>query len=227
MKKTILIVFYLIANRVVSQQYCNPTSLPTEIFPPNSTNSSTGYDIVQYLCGPNTILYDTIPYFGHLVYVEDYCKLIYVPSSPSIDNIWLKHTSELTLIDYMISNVIVHVEPGAIINQSPGNHLYHLSIDTCLNIVFPNIDCTTGIKENSQKDKFIVSPNPNNGEFVITGNPEINNIEIFDISGQSLYFELVNRVNPNISLANLNKGLYFIKISCDKNTNVIKKITIN
>jgi hypothetical protein len=226
MKKNLFIIFFAISVNIQSQSYCNPTNLPTEIFPPNSVNSSSSQEFVQYLCGPNTTLYDTIPWGGRQIYVENNCKLIFMSHSVAIDNVWLKNTSELTLIDRYLTNIIVHIELGAIINQSPGPHSYHLTIDTCTNIVFPSIDCTTGIKENGLETNFTLSPNPNNGEFEISSDYQLNKIQISNISGQLLYNENTSSKNHKVNLKSLDPGIYFVRIFSKNEISSVKKVLV-
>lgn len=89
---------------------------------------------------------------------------------------------------------------------------------------------TLGIEDFASLDKVIVSPNPSNSVFTISGNNEIqiSKIKIFDINAKLLKEIQPEITNENIAidLVDLPKGLYFMEISSQEDKTV-KKIMLN
>ncbi len=74
---------------------------------------------------------------------------------------------------------------------------------------------------------FDVYPNPSNGSFnidLISSNKN-NSIEIYSVFGEKV-FETSTFVNKSISISNLKKGIYLIKLNQDE-TSITKKLVIN
>ncbi len=72
-----------------------------------------------------------------------------------------------------------------------------------------------GIVNTSNQTTISIYPNPvNNGIISIESDIEINNINIFNMLGQTVYSS--NKVNEKINLTQLNKGNYVIQLSTDK-----------
>ncbi|MCB0409235.1 MAG: zinc-dependent metalloprotease [Flavobacteriales bacterium] len=83
----------------------------------------------------------------------------------------------------------------------------------------PGLDCPTGIKFNDFADNFEVYPNPSNGIVNIKSYSGIKfNVTVYNSIGQTIESNL----NGN-QIMLPQKGVYFIKISSDKET-VVKKI---
>jgi chitodextrinase len=98
--------------------------------------------------------------------------------------------------------------------------------DTCNNL--GSRMANTEIKEiSSTTNDFKIYPNPSNGEFNISfDNPKGDfSIEIYSLIGQKV-FEKENTRNNIISVTNLQKGIYLVKITKDSKSTV-KKIEIN
>jgi hypothetical protein len=86
----------------------------------------------------------------------------------------------------------------------------------------------TTLKGNSiTTNEFRIYPNPSNGEFNISfDNPKGDfTIEIYSIIGQKV-FEKENMRSTTISVPNLQKGTYLVRITKDSKTTT-KKIEIN
>jgi C1A family cysteine protease len=78
----------------------------------------------------------------------------------------------------------------------------------------------TGIAGNYNSD-ITVYPNPsNNGQFSIHGLTHSNRIEVMDVLGKSVYEQTVQNDNHKLDISNLNKGLYFYRIT-DLQTNQV------
>ncbi len=82
------------------------------------------------------------------------------------------------------------------------------------------------VEDNSKKD-FVISPNPNSGQFKIEFNDDIFEnllVKVFDISGKKV-FEEISYTNQMINLENQGIGTYFINIT-GKNINKTYKVSI-
>lgn len=228
MKIYFLILFYLFTNNIIAQSICTPTVNPSEIFPPNSINTPTIHPYhCQYLCGPNTIvLSDTSQVICRQVYIDNFSTLFLKPSCPSYDEIWVKSNCTLNIIDGF-GGVFVHVEVGAIINEPALPHSYVISIDTCSAIIYPNINCTSGLNDNVINNNFTIYPNPSTGEFKIDSNYEINQIDVIDVSSRIVYSKHHKDSYPSINLKHLDRGIYFLRIFYSNDLYVVKKIICN
>ena len=68
-----------------------------------------------------------------------------------------------------------------------------------------------GIKENKKNyDKILVYPNPSNGQFVVSCDQIIENIELYDVVGKKLFTDTPNNNTAQINLR-LTEGLYFYR----------------
>lgn len=78
----------------------------------------------------------------------------------------------------------------------------------------------------SETNDIIIYPNPNNGEFEIkTKSNQSITLEVYDMSGCVIYLEKEIVGSKKISLNNISKGIYFVKIYNQNNT-FYKKISI-
>jgi chitodextrinase len=80
--------------------------------------------------------------------------------------------------------------------------------------------------QKSNKKHFQVYPNPSNGNFnvIFDESNSLHLVEIYSLLGQKVYEKEVN--STSISLPNLQKGTYIIKVTKDSKSN-IEKIIIN
>ena len=85
-----------------------------------------------------------------------------------------------------------------------------------------------GINDINSDISFMIIPNPNSGEFIISIDiAEYQNAEISitDILGKNVYYQNTNIDNLNISLKGISKGIYFLKLSGEKKS-VTRKFVI-
>jgi hypothetical protein len=87
------------------------------------------------------------------------------------------------------------------------------------------------ISETSSANDISISPNPNNGKFVLTINNEINGdytIAVLDITSRIVLKKNIEKRNSIISeeltISDLNKGLYFITVESNEYKSVNKII---
>lgn len=92
------------------------------------------------------------------------------------------------------------------------------------------VDDCTGIKELITGEKFSVSPNPNNGSFLITFADDFvtdNTIKILDTKGQTVFTQASKGATQlQVDAGALENGIYFIIIENDFSTSV-EKLIIN
>ena len=74
-------------------------------------------------------------------------------------------------------------------------------------------------------DAIVIYPNPSHGTFSVNNSNKIYSIEIYSIIGQKIYSE-ENSTKSEITLPNIAKGTYLVRVSIDSDS-VIKKLIIN
>jgi hypothetical protein len=74
-----------------------------------------------------------------------------------------------------------------------------------------------------QDKNLIVSPNPSSG-IIRWNDRSLKKVEVFDISGRSVYQETAD--NQSINLEHLNSGMYLLRLSNERNT-FVRKIWIS
>ncbi len=93
-------------------------------------------------------------------------------------------------------------------------------------------DCNTPVNVNEikefEEDGLLVFPNPATSQVQIVSEERMSNLELFDISGQSVFeMELNDEFQVFISADELNTGLYFLQITTEtgnlKNSKLIKQ----
>lgn len=227
--KTLLILILITVNITIKGQ-CSPTVSPVEIFPPNSVSTSTSNIGLQYLCGPNTILYDTIPTFCREVYLDNTSTLFLKALCPAEDWIFLKNNCTLNIMTGSSGIIQIIAEPGAIINHPTGSQSYTSHTITCSNITYPSVSCSNNITENSKNEIYFKTwPNPATNKInvnVINSEKELTNIYIKNQLGENiLTIEGLNSEIKEISLENIPSGSYYIHIKTKTKYN-FEKLTI-
>ncbi|MDO9001756.1 MAG: T9SS type A sorting domain-containing protein [Bacteroidota bacterium] len=225
-----IVVLFLIVFRIVSQTPslgCNQsTTNINSIFYSNTitniTSTLTSFS-GMFLCGPNTIVYDT----SNVTQGPFVCRTAFVsPSSTLITNSWacayyevyfVKNNATIIFTSNTNNNgVHVYYEPGAIIiDNSPGVNTY-----SCTSISFPTVNCApNGIKETKANTSiFEIYPNPVderlNVEFA-SDEKEFTKAEIINSIGQEVK-EIDLDYNSNKTTINMNEfqnGIYTLKLS--------------
>ncbi len=229
MKFYLLLIFVSIFFFAKGQTYCNPTTAPTDIYYSNSTSTPTNVSGSEYLCGPNTIVYDTLEFGCHFVYVNPFCTLFFKPtySCAAASYIWLKNNSILNLVQGS-GPTFVFYEPGAVINN-PFSVI--ISSQTCTSISFPTVNCTpTGLNQNKPDNNFFeIYPNPANDILNIKlsmGETETR-IEILNCFGQIVKTENIIENNADRILVNdLPNGIYTLCLT-NSNTRITNRFIIS
>ena len=86
--------------------------------------------------------------------------------------------------------------------------------------------CGLGIEDNQDIHNLLVYPNPSNGEITINGLNELINysVEVIDMQGRNVFSES----NQNkLNLAELDNGIYTLKISTEKGIYALEQISIS
>jgi hypothetical protein len=78
---------------------------------------------------------------------------------------------------------------------------------------------TLATEEELQDKNLVISPNPSTGIFR-WNDASLKNAEVFDMTGRIIFQEKTN--NQEVNLQNLNTGVYFLRLSNEKNTFVRK-----
>ena len=74
-------------------------------------------------------------------------------------------------------------------------------------------------------DAIVIYPNPSNGTFSINNSNQMYSIEVYSIIGQKIFSE-ENITKSEITIPNIARGIYLVRISTDQDS-VIKKLIIN
>ncbi|MDP3681695.1 MAG: GEVED domain-containing protein [Flavobacterium sp.] len=97
--------------------------------------------------------------------------------------------------------------------------------DTCNNLGSRMVEKTPKTTVALDINDIAIYPNPSNGNFSINNSNKIYAIEIYSIIGQKIFGE-ENSTKSEITLPNIAKGTYLVRVTIDSNS-VIKKLIIN
>ncbi|MCD6018401.1 MAG: hypothetical protein K0S53_1522 [Bacteroidetes bacterium] len=122
-------------------------------------------------------------------------------------------------------------------NNTPGTQIkntaniyFDFNEPVITNTAINTIETITGIHSQSANDNgWEVYPNPSNGILYIVNSSmvkEAGQIQVLNSVGQSVLEENINGNYKNIDLSKLNNGVYFVKITSDKNTSV-KRVVLS
>jgi hypothetical protein len=230
----LLITFFNAVCQPPSTGCIQSTTAINTIFYPNTiTNVTSTLTNISgmYLCGPNTIVYDT----SNVSQGGFSCRSAFVsPSSTLVTNSWACAYYEVyfiksggTIVFQSNTNnagVNVYYEPGAvIIDNSPGVNIY-----SCSSITFPSVNCTqTGIKENIFSNHIEIYPNPIKDKLNIDFNiikTENIKLNIFNLLSQIVYSIDKPNTKQEIDLSFLASGIYYLKIQDNSEQKVVKII---
>lgn len=84
-------------------------------------------------------------------------------------------------------------------------------------------ECTGLLETNANSELIAVYPNPAQGEFTIRFNSDSNRlIELTDLSGRLVLSKVSNESSAHITISHLSDGIYYLKITSDQSSDVIK-----
>ena len=98
-------------------------------------------------------------------------------------------------------------------------------LDTCNNLGSRIVAKEPKVAIDVVIDAIVIYPNPSNGTFYINNSNQIYTIEIYSIIGQKIFRE-ENSTKSEITIPNIAKGTYLVRISIDSDS-VLKKLIIN
>jgi hypothetical protein len=122
-------------------------------------------------------------------------------------------------------------------NNTPGTQIkntayiyFDFNEPVVTNTAINTIETITGIKSNfNSNDEWNVYPNPSTGALYIVNSStvkEASQVQILNAIGQTVLDETITSNYKNIDLSKLNNGVYFVKITSDKNSTV-KRIVLS
>jgi endonuclease I len=97
--------------------------------------------------------------------------------------------------------------------------------DTCNNLGSRMVAKETKTETVLDINTIVIYPNPSQGTFSVNNSNKMYSIEIYSIIGQKIYSE-ENSIKSEITLPNIAKGTYLVRVSIDSDS-VIKKLIIN
>lgn len=231
MKYFLLIGFLTSTSLIKAQSACSPTYAPTDIFYPNSTSTATTSAITEYLCGPNTVVYDTLGLGTcHKAYLNPGTTLIFKETTfqcSSAHQFWLKGNAVLVLKGS--GSVIITKESSATVNNLGSVSVFTTIV--CPTITYPFVNCSVGINEFNKKESlFRTYPNPTsstiNIEFLNTNHQPVD-IRIVNQLGEIVYENKQwSTIYKEIPIEFLSNGSYLIRIKTNLGEQTEKLIVI-
>jgi hypothetical protein len=97
--------------------------------------------------------------------------------------------------------------------------------DTCNNLGSRMVAKASKTESVLDINAIVIYPNPSQGTFSVNNSNKMYSIEIYSIIGQKIYSE-ENSTKSEITLPNIAKGTYLVRVSIDSDS-VIKKLIIN
>lgn len=88
---------------------------------------------------------------------------------------------------------------------------------------------SVGTSESENNSSFGVFPNPNNGSFTVAllrAGGGIEKIEVMDMIGRTIYLKSFNNASQAAVSAELNNGIYFVKVTDKEGNYSVQKIII-
>ncbi len=215
---------------------CNASAVSVDsVFLPNTI--STHVDIFEnwkklLLCGPNTVVYDTLhdtlnQPIREMVFVGGYSKYVGKGINHLDANaIYVKSTATLELRPAVTQNSILFliVEPGATILNFSGFPFYN--IDTCSSLIFPPGCSSTGVLDNvnSKLEALRLWPNPAK-EYLHLDYSFVGEEPPIIINLYNSYGQLVQEQKPvfeskktTIPIGSLDSGLYLLELKNSSGT---------
>jgi hypothetical protein len=232
MGRLLLITLFLSDFFVKGQPSCSSTGTVGDTFYPNTVSTPTyATNGVQFLCGPNTIVYDTISLGCLFVHVNTGSTLFYNKGCPqlNVNNVWLKNNSTINILaNCPPMSLTVYYEPLATINNPAAVQIGSVA---CASIIFPAIDCSVGINElNNQESFFAVYPNPSSSSIsieVVNLRSKTADLSIFNQLGELVLRRKDWRVSEKeINIDGFSSGLYFIQVKTSQGQQT-QKLVIN
>jgi hypothetical protein len=186
-------------------------------FTPNASSGSyapliVGIDTIKYFasnsCGSDTaiaiITINASPIISTIVSPNDtVCAGTSVTLTASGANTYSWDNSVSNGVGFIPSATAVYNVTGTALNGCSSNASVKIEVQVC-----------SGLNSNSvQQPSFIIFPNPNNGQFSISSNVEVDGtIELINELGQVVYKSELKGLSKNINVQNIAAGIYHLRI---------------
>lgn len=225
--KYILTLFFALFG-VSSFGQCSPSQTPQTVFAANSTYTYVNQQGPLYLCGPNTILWDTIGCYWNVYCNPSTTLNLRGSNCATLISVSMKNGSVLNVLQGS-SPVMIYYEAGAIIND-PFNLANSWMCQ--ITITFPNVmSCSVGLKE--LKKEFVAFhtwPNPTgesiNFEFFDLNNETVE-LSIYDQVGKVVFYKPSWQTSDKKLQTNfLDNGSYFLNIKTNSGQQTQKLVII-
>jgi hypothetical protein len=142
----------------------------------------------------------------------------------------------IPFLDSMVANISPEMPQhiarwGGTLNQWQNNvlHLKNEVTGRCSVITQGISSCygVVGLNESNSAPNIIIFPNPSNGEVSISSLSKIKEINVFDVCGRAINFNMPI-TNEHIARIGIeNKGVYVLQITDVDNRKHIKKFVVN
>lgn len=229
------ILVFFVNTRFLNAQVpgCNSSSaFVYTTFPSNSVTNFTSYANSLLLCGPNTIVLDTlIDGWGNnpmrnLVFIGEFSKYI----TKGIDDgdyvaIFVKSTATLDFRPAVSLNSVMFiiVEVGATVWNNSG---YNINVDTCASLIFPPGCASTDVAENinSKPELINIWPNPAKEylhlDYSFVGEEPPIAIYLYNSYGQLVQEQkpVFENKKTTIPIGSLDNGLYLLELKNSSGT---------
>jgi hypothetical protein len=87
------------------------------------------------------------------------------------------------------------------------------------------VSACTGLKENNTSMSVRVYPNPSNGDLTVeTDNNSVKTIQVIDLTGRTVLSDNGTDVKVKFNLGNLANGIYYVKVTSEGKTEVLKVV---
>lgn len=223
MKTKIQIMLFLIAlsQFCKSQNDCDMSTATSDYFFYAGLASNftyTGNTLTSlYLCN-NALVYDTLPncVSDRVVMIESGAKYVWKRCGAAASEIYIKTGGSLTLLpEFFPTATTVYLESGATFSSALSNS----PTDTisCTQLIFPSINCATGISELSSEKLISVFPNPTNGKLSISissnTSVDVKSFCITDSYGKKIAEGTFESASADIDTSPFEAGIYQLQIS--------------
>lgn len=109
-----------------------------------------------------------------------------------------------------------------------------ISTDTLVKSGYITVDFPTAVNVATEENFFMISPNPNNGRFLLTLNSatgELFTIDLYDLVGNKVFSTRSQAATGKsviaIDVQNAPKGVLFLKVNGDKGTSEVIKVVVS
>lgn len=204
-----------------------------------TVSSPTSAAVTENSCGPYTWPLNGVVYNSSGTYVDT------IPNSSGCDSVI---TLNLTVAPF--DNSVSVASPSITANQTggtyqwincansapisgetnqsftattPGLYAVIVSFNGCSDTSVCTLLADAGLSEKSLSN-ILISPNPNTGSFVLTGDlPTNGTILVYDVQGKLIKVdEILNNASHAMQMENVNKGVYFVQIQSERGTQMIR-----